>query len=144
MPTKIINGKKNCSKCKQIKELTEFRKHIFHSTGYRSQCKKCEIASHKIRIYDGVRTKYIKRKDEVIKHYGGKCECCGIDNIYFLSIDHINKDASKQKGNRKRRATGEELYRYLIKNNYPNNVRVLCFNCHFGMHFNSEICPHKR
>jgi hypothetical protein len=29
-------------------------------------------------------------KEYVINHYGGKCVCCGIDDIVVLSIDHID------------------------------------------------------
>lgn len=34
--------------------------------------------------------KRLEFKQEVINHYGGKCDCCGIDDIWLLSIDHID------------------------------------------------------
>ena len=31
-----------------------------------------------------------KLRTEVLMAYGGQCECCGITELGFLSIDHIN------------------------------------------------------
>lgn len=75
--------------------------------------------------------------------YGGKCECCQEKNISFLSIDHKNNNAKDDIPNSKRRLKGINLYWWLKKNNFPNHVRILCFNCNIGRQNNKGICPHK-
>ncbi len=30
-----------------------------------------------------------KRRADVLMAYGGKCVCCGLDDLPFLSLDHI-------------------------------------------------------
>jgi len=71
-------------------------------------------------------------KLEVMSHYSKKiskmnvpcCACCGEDlAIDILTIDHIK---GRKKGDKR---TGEGLYRYLIRNNFPSGYQVLCFNC---------------
>ena len=46
-----INGgrdkMKTCAKCKEQKELTEFRKHIRNPDGYQYYCKVCQDAMNK-------------------------------------------------------------------------------------------------
>ena len=88
------------------------------------------------------RTKGRSVKKDVMAHYGSVCACCGENNIAFLTIDHINDDSHIEKAHRKHRLKGESLYRFLNKS-YPDNVRVLCFNCNIGRYNNKGICPHK-
>lgn len=75
-------------------------------------------------------------KIELVGAYGNKCACCGETNIGFLTIDHINNDGYKEKHH------GVFLYRRLKKENWPDYVRLLCFNCNCGRHFNIliQIC----
>ena len=80
-------------------------------------------------------------KRECLEYYGGappKCACCGESHYEFLTIDHIKGDGHTHFwgnkpgcGYRKRqRITGMLLYRYMVKNNFPNDgYQVLCFNC---------------
>lgn len=66
----------------------------------------------------------------VINHYSnGKniCKCCGEDEHYFLTIDHINGGGRKERNENK--VYGAEFHRWLIKNNFPEGYQVLCFNC---------------
>lgn len=71
---------------------------------------------------------------EVFEHYGNKCECCGETNDGFLTIDHID-------GNIEREKCGTSLYSRLRREGYPDNVRILCWNCNCGRR--NGICPHK-
>jgi len=84
-------------------------------------------------------------KFEVMKFYSKRisnrrkptCACCGENlGIEILTIDHIK---GRKKNDTK---SGEQLYRYLKRNDYPEGFQVLCFNCNaakglFG------ICPHQ-
>jgi hypothetical protein len=79
----------------------------------------------------------------IVNHYGGKCACCGISEICFLSIDHINNDGYKSKGNRKNRVSGYLFYKDIIKRGFPNDLQILCFNCNVAKQHNGGVCPHK-
>ncbi|HUW17672.1 MAG TPA: hypothetical protein VMW16_00035 [Sedimentisphaerales bacterium] len=154
-----INAKK-CSKCGKIKAVYDFYAHTQHSDRLRSECKACGAEYTKIyRVKPKVqaiqkaqsrkrnernkqhnKTERDSLKTEVFSAYGGKCVCCGENNLMFLSIDHINGQ-----GTRHRRQIGGSsnlLYRWLRKNNYPKGFQVLCFNCNRGKYFNNGICPH--
>lgn len=76
----------------------------------------------------------------VLDHYGGKCACCGEANPGFLTIDHVNNDGWSR---RKEHGLGISLYRWLIKNNFPEDFQVLCYNCNFGKNRNGGVCPHQ-
>jgi len=41
---------------------------------------------------------------------------------------------------------GFSLHKWIKENNYPDSIRVLCFNCNFARAFyggKDKICPHK-
>lgn len=84
------------------------------------------------------------QKETVIEAYGGKCSCCGEENPIFLTVDHINEDGSKHLNGRGIRYMGTEMYRYLIKNDFPEGFQILCWNCNAGKHFNGGVCPHQK
>jgi hypothetical protein len=94
------------------------------------------------------RNKSKEYKKNIIDHYGGECKCCGITNIKFLTIDHINNDGFKLKNREngkkvKNRGGGYLYYEKIIKNNYPSDLQILCFNCNIARQQNGGICPHK-
>lgn len=77
-----------------------------------------------------------------LDYYGGRCTCCGEADPAFLTFDHINGG-----GNQHRRVVGIRapyFYEFLIKNNYPEEYQVLCWNCNAAKHFNPGGCPHRR
>jgi hypothetical protein len=82
-------------------------------------------------------------RDVVYRAYGGyKCACCGETEKLFLSIDHVNNDGAEHKRSMKLN-TGEQLHRWLIRNNFPDGFQVLCMNCNWGKHRNNGVCPHQ-
>lgn len=79
----------------------------------------------------------IKRRElkkEVLTHYGNgilACIKCGYDkSIYALSIDHINGNGNEHRRNNKE-ITGDHVYQWLKKNNYPEGYQTLCMNCQY-------------
>ena len=62
-------------------------------------------------------------RDQFLSVYGRICACCGEVNPKFLTIDHINNDGSAY------RNRGECSYSWIIKNNFPDNLQILCWNC---------------
>lgn len=78
-----------------------------------------------------------------LDHYGRICACCGEAEEIFLTIDHINNDGAAH-----RRAIGKgraaHIYRWLVKNGYPEGFQVLCYNCNVAKYLDPLGCPHQR
>ena len=72
-----------------------------------------------------------KKKKMVMFHYSNGNMCCANcgDDIYEkLTIDHIDGGGIKH---RKITGLGSGLYRWLVKNNYPEGFQVLCIECNW-------------
>jgi len=83
-------------------------------------------------------------KQIIVSHYGGQCACCGIKELCFLSIDHINNDGYKdRKEGKKFRPSGILLYKRIIKADFPSSLQIYCFNCNIAKQHNGGECPHK-
>ncbi len=84
------------------------------------------------------RTKFLKQS--IFNHYGQSCLCCGEKRIEFLSIDHINGG-----GNKHRKEIGSNLafYSWIVRNHFPDFLRILCFNCNQARGFYG-YCPHEK
>lgn len=82
-----------------------------------------------------------KLRAEVLDHYG-PCSCCGESIKDFLEIDHIGGWGKTHVRSTGKRIHGRELYRWIIENNFPNTLRILCANCHAAITFRG-ICPHE-
>jgi len=105
----------------------------------------CSLEQH--RAYHDSLILYQKREREklrleVLNHYGGKCACCGFDDINkrirhqsFLGIDHINGDGRKHI-----KSLHSRFYIWLRKNNYPVGFRILCHPCNIAMNIGENIC----
>ncbi len=74
----------------------------------------------------------------VLNHYGLSCKCCNESNIEFLCIDHIYGG-----GNEHRREINGNLYKWIIKNNFPDFFRTLCHNCNHSLGAYG-YCPHEK
>ena len=83
--------------------------------------------------------RYRKLKQEVLDHYGNKCVCCNEAIFEFLSIDHINNNGA---AHRKVSGKGQNFYKWIIENNFPNDLQILCFNCNCAKGFYKR-CPHE-
>ena len=81
-------------------------------------------------------------KAEIIREYGGKCECCGETTAQFLAIDHIYGGGKEHRAKVKA-SGGWSFYRWLKRHGFPkDDFRLLCHNCNhsrgvFG------FCPHE-
>lgn len=85
-------------------------------------------------------------KMKVLSHYSEMppyCACCKEKNMAFLTIDHMNNDGIQHRKELKM-VGGINYYYWLVKNNYPKGMQVLCMNCNWGRAKNkNKICPHK-
>ncbi len=92
------------------------------------------------------RQRHQEAKAKCMEGYGGKCACCGETEIAFLSIDHVNDDGAHQRRIKQTgtvNGTGEQLYRWLIRNGFPkDHFQCLCMNCQWGKRL-CGTCPHK-
>jgi hypothetical protein len=82
-----------------------------------------------------------KRRQSIIAHYGGVCNCCHENNWAFLEFDHINND-----GNVHRKSIGanpNKLMQWIITNNYPDTIQLHCSNCNKAKGLYGP-CPHQR
>lgn len=87
----------------------------------------------------------IKAKEmrkQIIQHYGGKCVCCGETQYEFLAFDHKNGGGNIHRKAIKHAQGGVAWLRWIIKNNYPDILQLLCHNCNMAKGFYG-YCPHK-
>jgi hypothetical protein len=63
--------------------------------------------------------------------YGGECLFCGEDRPEVLVFHHVNEDG---KEHRKRIKNAQEFYVWIIDNNFPDDLILLCANCHMYLH----------
>lgn len=134
-------GKMSCERCLgRRKELTE--KHKANGVCISCQCRPsesghvtCDRCFEKARVKGRqIRTRYRKA---VMGHYGGKCACCGESHDEFLTIDHKDNDGAEHR----KVVDGAALYRWLMKNGYPENFQILCYNCNIAKG-RYGTCPH--
>jgi len=85
--------------------------------------------------------RYAAYRELVIEAYGGRCACCGENEVLFLEVDHINND-----GRAHRKVIGRSakaLVYWLINHGFPDGFQLLCSNCNQGKKRNGGTCPHK-
>jgi len=118
----IINNKdylinKNCKYCFNENNIRNYVCNF---------CRKIEKKNYKTKL-----------KQLVFKTYGGECKFCQVNNINYLTIDHIDNSGSVH-----RKEIGQDIYTWLKLNGFPkDNFQILCFNCNYSKayiptHFN--------
>src|SRR3990167_5867194 len=166
-PTFLAHSKM-CITCKAVKPRKLFRKktnrciecvnkyhaqwlksngqdvNAYNRSYYARNREKCIALRTKIRRENPERLRYYENKhrhklrNEVIDHYGGKCECCGETRRPFLTIEHKNRDGAEH-----RRQVGQGSILKDIKNKgFPDWIGILCFNCNCATK-DGGLCPHK-
>lgn len=68
---------------------------------------------------------YESRKAQVLAHYGEACACCGTTEK--LSIDHVRSVGGHHR--KSSAQAGAQLYRWLIKQGFPEGYQTLCIPC---------------
>ncbi len=145
--------KKRCTKCGEVKPLTDFHKDPRgFRTGREGSCKQCKAAygrAHRKPHTKATRAKNLvagkkyndQLRNDVLAAYGGKCACCGESHPEFLAIDHINGGGEKH---RRTVGYGHGVYLWLRKHNFPKDkFRLLCHNCNFATS-RYKHCPHEK
>lgn len=77
-----------------------------------------------------------RRKSEFLRavsHYGGKCLRCGDKDPLHLQLHHTNGDGHKDRRENPE-GWGGNFYRWLETHGWPDNVELICANCHLAHH----------
>jgi hypothetical protein len=82
-----------------------------------------------------------KIREDVFNHYGSECVCCGERTPEFLCIDHANNGRGNP-ADRHGTSGGPMFYAWIKRNNYPDDLQVLCHNCNMAKALYG-ICPHQ-
>ncbi|MDG7000391.1 MAG: hypothetical protein JRN15_14945, partial [Nitrososphaerota archaeon] len=93
---------------------------------------------NKERVTAVAKLRYSSRRRTIIEHYGAMCVCCGQSEYGFLTIDHVSNNGAEQ---RKSGLRAENLFRYIVENNFPDDYQVLCYNCNCAKGALGK-CPH--
>jgi hypothetical protein len=117
-----------------------------------SRCRECIdlcVVKHKARLaadpifrtkyYESNKKRYELIRDKILDHYGRRCSCCGETESRFLEVDHVNNDGKEHR----KIVRTNNLYRWLIKNNFPEGFQILCSNCNKAKGI-CGICPHQQ
>lgn len=121
---------KLCTVCNEIKTLDKFqlnedgsiRKHV---------CKLCYGRKYRAQL-----------KLEMLEAFGWKCQCCGEDHPYFLSLDHIDGSGSEHRAGYTS-SNNNQIIADAKREGWPKNkYQLLCMNCNTAKGYYGE-CPHK-
>ena len=134
-----FEGPKKCKGCNINKPRSEYYK----SKPY--LCKECV----KPILCEKRKERNKNQRLKVLKYYSdGKlnCNCCGEDNVEFLTIDHIGGGGNMHRNlltaNKEVQRGSGNFVRWLIKQDYPSGYRVLCYNCNVSLGIHG-YCPHE-
>jgi len=146
---------KQCSKCGVEKPLTEFPRDRRRLDGRAARCRTCKSEHDKLAANAGYETERKRRyrasnrevvrgreneyfrgwadrlKAEVFGHYGRSCACCGATER--MTIDHVHGDGAEHRaelfGAISKSSQRIRMYRWLIKNGFPEGFQTLCLPC---------------
>lgn len=102
-----------------------------------------EFAALKMRYAEKQKSKYLALKEKVYSVYGFVCACCGETQSEFLTLDHVDNDGTAHRKLKNGRSQGTNILHWIIANNYPTNIQILCWNCQWGKRKNNGVCPHR-
>lgn len=133
---------KRCSKCGKVKPLSEFygRGDGQGGDGRKSACASCEcerrrayVAANHASVLEADRVRALEKRRrtraKVFDHYGWWCACCGSPEN--LCVDHVLGDGRQQRG-RDYYASGDAVFRWLIRNHFPPGYQTLCRPCNIS------------
>ena len=117
--------RKVCIVCGEEKDIKKFD--FGYCKNRRNICEMCRNKRKRIALWLSF-----------LKAFDWKCQCCGEDDIRFLTLDHVQNDGfacSQDNITELRRA--KEL-------KYDRNIfNCTCWNCNCARAKNKGVCPHK-
>lgn len=130
---KIKNGRSyTCSKCWYAKRKKNWKV---------GACRRCHQPistelKHCAACLEWQRVRRANVREKVFAHYGQKCVYCMVNELMFLTIDHINGggNVDHRSGN-----LSIELERsYRETGVWPEGFQVLCWSCNAAKHIHGE------
>ncbi len=85
----------------------------------------------KRKVYD--KTRREDRRIRILIHYSSDpplCALCEESADRFLVLDHPEGGGTEQ---RRKVGSGDKYYKWIAKNNFPEDLRVLCHNCNCAL-----------
>jgi hypothetical protein len=139
-----IGTMKRCTLCKSLKPFTDFTADKSAPDGRRSRCKRChaDVENRQratglrkpqrvdpVKHRERVRREAVDFAQKVYAHYGRECACCGTTEQ--LTIDHIDGRGREHRLEvfGRPRVDAVMMYRWLIRNGFPDGFQVLCQPC---------------
>ncbi|SRR6266478_9504723 len=111
---------KVCSHCKIELPLGSFGQTVATKSGYQYDCNKCRS--------EAGRRKRERDWKAILLAYGGQCVHCEDTREEVLTLDHIGGGGNAHRRSLKKSA-GSGFYAWVVLNNFPPFLRLLCFNC---------------
>ena len=131
---------KYCSDCKTWKPKSEFHKNKVKKGGLATICKRCTRDRHskywkdnKEQLSRKRRITRIRRWKRAVSGYGGKCLFCGEDRPEALVFHRVNGHG-KEHRDAAGGTTENGFYKWLVDNDFPDDIVLLCANCHLILH----------
>lgn len=163
---------KKCSKCKEIKDISNFYKNPQCGTkdGFNSWCKRCHNKkstqnyyrykkenpeklrqnANKWRKNNLERAKELAKKSwknrrlKVLRYYSnGIPKCVCCGEDKYEFLSIDHIDGNGLKLSRELGYGRGGLMNWIIRNNYPKGFQILCHNCNFAKGHYGQ-CPHKK
>ncbi len=142
-------GLRYCRSCTTVRPLEEFSFSHKSRKWRRRECFECGQAringwleKNYSRHVSACARHYRRLRDQVFGGYGNACACCGEIIPEFLVIDHVQRDGAERRKSGEHRS-GFELFKWIIANDFPSSLRILCANCNTGRERNGGVCPHE-
>jgi hypothetical protein len=111
-----------CTKCQSKHNALKYKENRKNIIEKAANWNKKNISKRNNRL----RKKYMEAKEESVRRYGGKCSC-GITNIEFLTIDHINNGGARDRRGWSIKVAN--IHVWLKKKGYPEGYQILCGSC---------------
>ncbi len=95
--------------------------------------------THKERLNGQITQRRRDMRTRIIETLGSACQCCGVTEPVFLTIDHVQNDGNKVRGMQR-----HLLYKMILDEGCPpERYQILCWNCNSAKHL-LGACPHMR
>jgi hypothetical protein len=129
----IINGKKQCCRCKEWKTVNNYSKVSTDNfkCGLYSLCKECDSLTHAIKSR-------IHKMEFMLGYNITGCVCCGETEFDLLTIEHI-----RGKGHKLIYDDTRVLFYKLKGLGYPDGYTLLCYNCNMSTK-HGKPCVHTK
>lgn len=60
----------------------------------------------------------------------------------MLTLDHVDNDGNEHRRNEPALRWAKHMYAWIVKNGFPTNFQVLCYNCNISKFRNGGVCAH--